>query len=216
MDKEYWIKRWEEGRTGFNQERGCPYLLQRVGILRNPHHTIFVPLCGKTVDLVDLYFAAGFHVIGNELYEPAVTSFYLDRDISFWFKEHDNCSLKHFVSDGIDILQGDFFDIRKDCLPPIGAVFDRAALVAFPPQMREKYVQKLISLLPDTGVKILLVTLEFDQADKKEPPFPVSEQEVAALYGEQFSVSVAEEHYLKEESEAKQMDIVEKVYILSR
>ena len=64
-------------------------------------------------------------------------------------------------------------------------VYDRAALVAFPEPMRKRYAQTLTEQLP-AGVGMLLITLEFDDAEG--PPFSVTEEEVQALYGDRFSI----------------------------
>jgi len=66
-------------------------------------------------------------------------------------------------------------------------VYDRAALIALPPLMRERYVQKLSELLP-TGSKILLITLIYDPEQMNGPPFSVSNSEVESLYSTHFEI----------------------------
>jgi len=63
----------------------------------------------------------------------------------------------------------------------VGAVYDRASLIALPPEMRESYARHLVSILPP-ATQILLVTVEYPQAEMQGPPFSVTSKEVAALY----------------------------------
>ncbi len=65
----------------------------------------------------------------------------------------------------------------------VSAVYDRASLVALPPQMRERYAHHLAAMLP-AGTRILLVTFDYPQEQMSGPPFAVSEDEVRALYGQ--------------------------------
>jgi thiopurine S-methyltransferase len=67
----------------------------------------------------------------------------------------------------------------------VTAIYDRAALIALPKEMRSKYVDHLQKVL-SPAVNILLVTLEFDQ--ETGPPFSVSADEVEALFGERFEI----------------------------
>jgi len=87
-----------------------------------------------------------------------------------------------YAAVGIDIYCGDFFEIKKGDLSEIDAVYDRAALIALPPEMRPGYVRHLTGLLA-SGTRTLLVSLDYPQHEMNGPPFSVTEREVAALYG---------------------------------
>ncbi|MDH3282406.1 MAG: thiopurine S-methyltransferase, partial [Gammaproteobacteria bacterium] len=56
-----------------------------------------------------------------------------------------------------------------------------ASLIAFPPAMREDYARHLQAIMPRQA-KMLLVTLEYLQAEMDGPPFSVTEAEVRRLY----------------------------------
>ena len=84
-------------------------------------------------------------------------------------------------AEGIRILCGDFFNLTKDDLAEVSAVYDRASLIALPPEMRERYARHLVSILP-LAAQILLVTVDYPQAEMSGPPFAVSVSEVEALY----------------------------------
>lgn len=56
--------------------------------------------------------------------------------------------------------QSDFFSLEQAQLGDIRAMYDRAALVALPEDLRKRYVQHLASLLP-AGAAVLLVTMDY-------------------------------------------------------
>ncbi len=86
---------------------------------------------------------------------------------------------------------GDAFGLDADLLRDCTAVFDRAALIALPPELRTLYASELYAHLP-TGCRGLLVTLEYPQAEKAGPPFSVPEDEVHALYDRDWAVKLLE------------------------
>ena len=91
--------------------------------------------------------------------------------------------------DGVRILCGDFFDLGKADLAKVSAVYDRASLVALPPDMRERYARHLVDILPP-ATKILLVTFDYPQAEMQGPPFAVSVSDVEALYAKYAAISL--------------------------
>ena len=64
---------------------------------------------------------------------------------------------------------------------PVDAVWDRAALIAIPIEDRERYVAHLSKQLKDGG-RVLLVTLDYDQALMEGPPFALTDDQVEALF----------------------------------
>lgn len=75
----------------------------------------------------------------------------------------------------------------QDC----SAVFDRAALIALPPELRAPYARELYTCLR-SGCRGLMVTLEYPQQEKAGPPFSVPENEVRELYATDWSVELLE------------------------
>lgn len=180
MKKEFWLERWERGEIGFHQDEINPYLRQYWPELSNSHvGEVFVPLCGKSLDMMWLR-RHGCKVFGVELSSIAVQDF---------FRENGQ-SPTHAISgkfeiceaDGIRILCGDFFDLNKEDMAQVSAVYDRASLVALPPDMRERYARHLVDILRP-ATQILLVTFDYPQAEMQGPPFAVSVKDVETLYG---------------------------------
>ncbi len=177
MDKDFWLERWRNAQIGFHLARPNPRLVAHADLLdAGGPKRVLVPLCGKSLDLA--YLAShGHSVVGVELAETAAAAF---------FAEHGATptrtalhGLERLESDGVSIVVGDFFACDRERVGTFDAAYDRAALIALPPETRPAYVAKLRSLLAP-GATILLVTLDFD-ADGG-PPFSVGDAEVRALY----------------------------------
>lgn len=181
MENEFWLERWQRGETGFHQDAVNPYLLHYWPELScSPGGEVFVPLCGKSRDMVWLR-QQGYKVLGVELSAIAVRDFFSENG---HIPTHAvSGKFERYEADGICILCGDFFDLGKHDLEDISAVYDRAALVALPPEMRQRYARHLADILPP-ATQILLVTFDYPQAEMQGPPFAVSVAEVEALYGE--------------------------------
>lgn len=172
------MTRWEEGHTGWHQENGNKALRKFWPRIATGSR-VLVPLCGKSPDLLWLA-EQGCAVTGVELSEIAVQAFFDKADISFEVRE--NGELKRFRSleHQITIVCGDYFQFSDE---PFDALYDRAALVAMPPQTRPAYVQHTKSLLKP-GTEKLLLTLEYDQSRADGPPFSVLPDEVLSYWSE--------------------------------
>lgn len=185
MNKEFWLERWERDETGFHQDEINSYLRQYWSELNTPGNSeVFVPLCGKSRDMLWLH-EKGYKVLGIELSPIAVQAFFRENGYT-----PNRVTVKKFdrwEADGINIFCGDFFGLDKNDLAKVSAVFDRASLIALPPEMRERYASHLVSILPP-ATNILLITLDYPQHEMPGPPFAVSTSEVEALYKKHASI----------------------------
>ncbi len=86
---------------------------------------------------------------------------------------------------------GDFFELPRTAVAGIAGVYDRAALIALPHALRERYAATLASLLP-APVRMLLITLEYAQTQMSGPPFSVPGAEVRALFAADFQLDELE------------------------
>lgn len=189
MQPEFWLDRWRESRTGFHQDAPTPLLLKHWPSLGVPvGATVFVPLCGKSLDMA--WFASqGHRVLGAELSRIAVEQFFAEHGLQPETEATRHGT--HYRAGGIEIVCGDAFDLDAGLLQGCAAVFDRAALIALPPAMRERYARALYANLP-AGCRGLLVTLEYPQAEREGPPFAVPEDEVEALFGRDWGIALRE------------------------
>jgi thiopurine S-methyltransferase len=179
MEKEFWLERWERAEIGFHQDAVNPHLARHWGKLgAAPGSAVFVPLCGKSLDMVWLR-GKGHPVVGVELSPLAVEAFFDEQGISP--STTHGARFQQCEADGIRILCGDFFDTTPADLDGAVTVFDRASLVALPPEMRQRYAQHMLDILP-AGARTLLVAFEYDQSQMGGPPFAVTPAEVRALY----------------------------------
>ena len=184
MKADFWHNRWENQLTGFHLDEVNPHLKANWSLLKLEKNTrIFVPLCGKTLDLIWLA-EQGFKVVGVELSALAAEAFFTENNLAAQQSQVDGFTL--WQSENISIFCGDFFNLSNDILGKIDAVYDRASLIALPPVMRQDYAIKLMDLTQSASK--LLITLEYDQSKMDGPPFSVSQSEVEALYSNGYEV----------------------------
>lgn len=185
MDQEFWLERWRLAETGFHQPAPHRDLLRHWPAPGVPADgTVFVPLCGKSVDMAWLH-AQGQRVLGVELSAIAVRDFFAAQALQPAHRRHDG--LDWWEAAGLRIACGDFFALRPEHLQGVAAAYDRAALIALPPDMRRRYAAHMQHILPPDAV-ILQITLDYPQAQMNGPPFAVPPDELRALYGERFGI----------------------------
>lgn len=190
MDPDFWQQRWRDGQIGFHQDRVTPLLKQYWDALALPGGSrVFVPLAGKSLDMLWLA-ARGHRVLGVELSRIAVEQFFDENDLQPDL--HESPLGKHYVAGEIELILGDAFALDVGALADCAGVYDRAALIALPPEMRLRYADELYSKLPAAGCRGLLITLEYPQREKEGPPFSVGEDEVRDLYGTNWGVDTLE------------------------
>lgn len=186
MHSEFWHNCWQQQRIGFHQYDVHPLLPVLVSQLSWDHSkAVFAPLCGKSLDL--WWLSQQGKVIGAELSELACQQFYQQQEQKFSVSAQGD--FQHFSHQSVDIWQGDYFALKPEQLDEIGLIYDRAALIALPSQMRIDYVKQLKKLC--TGpVSLLLLSLEYPQEEMSGPPFSVTEQEVRQLFDYAASVEL--------------------------
>lgn len=181
MKKSFWLQKWQDNHIGFHQNQVHPQLIKFIHKLTlNNGDKIFVPLCGKSLDM--LYLAEqGYHVMGIELSEMAVKQFFSENGLEYQIKKLPAFNV--YSSGNITIYQGDFFDLTaNDCLG-INVVYDRAALIALPDEMVDDYVLHLSALLNHT-FSMLLITLDYGDTQRTNgPPFSTNLIKVKQLFG---------------------------------
>jgi len=215
MDPDYWQARWHRGETGWHSDQVNRHLQAcwpRLGI---PDGTqVLVPLCGKSPDLLWLA-GQGCRVLGVELSERAATGFFADQGLVPTVT--DAGALRRYQAAAIEILCGDFFALTPAQTAGVGALYDRAALIALPPAQRVHYAARLDALLP-RRVPRLLITLQYDQTRMPGPPFSVPRTEVEQLFGREHRIETLERRDALPESPGMRArgltELVERVYRL--
>lgn len=187
MQAEFWHQRWAANQTGFHQHQVNP-LLQRFWpeLAVEQGASVLVPLCGKSLDLIWLA-EQGHRVVGVELSEKAVQAFFSEQELEPVISQRG--AFKVYDCEGIELWCGDFFALRAEDVAGFAALYDRAALIALPPEMRERYVAHLASVLP-AQCQGLLITLDYDQAKIDGPPFSVPDEEVQRLLAKDWKLDL--------------------------
>lgn len=179
MDTHFWHERWQRGEIGFHKSKANPLLISWWPTLQlSAGSTVWVPLCGKSLDMLWLR-EQGHEVVGVELSRSALDDFAQENQLSLSWRRQEPFDLAQ--GPGMTLFAGDVFAMRPAHLEQVAAVYDRAALIALPPDMRTRYVKHLIKVLP-AGWQMLLVTLDYPQSERAGPPFSVDDQEVHDLF----------------------------------
>lgn len=175
MQHDFWQARWSRNEIGFHLPEVNPYLIRHWPSLNLQAGTrVLVPLCGKSLDMLWLA-RQGYPVLGVELAERAVLDFFAE--LGCEPRVEQKGALRSYSHGDIEILQGDFFDLQPGDVQACHALYDRAALIALPPDMRPDYARHLSAILQHE-LSGLLITLEYPQEQMAGPPFAVLADEV--------------------------------------
>lgn len=212
MDPAFWQKRWADNQIGFHREDVNPFLVAHWHKLAMPAGArVLVPLCGKSVDMAWLA-GQGHRVLGVELSRRAVEDFFREQGLQAEVSQHG--AFEVWRSGQIEVWCGDFFALQAQDVGDCTGLYDRAALIALPAAMRERYKAHLRTVLP-AGCQGLLLTMDYDQQLLDGPPFAVVDGEVRSGYA-RGDVQVLDEREVIEESpkflQAGVPSVVERVY----
>ncbi|QHD02515.1 thiopurine S-methyltransferase [Pseudomonas sp. S04] len=216
MQPEFWHKKWASNQIGFHLPQVNPYLQRHWPELAIPARArVLVPLCGKSLDLLWLA-GQGHQVLGIELSQTAVEDFFSEQQLAP--EVSDAGAFKVYRAGAIELWCGDFFALTARDVADCAALYDRAALIALPPPMRERYGAHLQQILP-AELRGLLITLDYDQAQLPGPPFAVEDDEVRRSWGCFWRLYMLQEQDVLGESwkflRAGVTRLVERVYRIS-
>jgi thiopurine S-methyltransferase len=214
MNADYWLNRWSQNQTGFHLAGVNPLLKQYwPPVSASAPGRVLVPLCGKSEDLRWLA-EQGHDVIGVELSLLAAKAFASEQGIVL--TETHEPPFTVLRGERVTYYVGDFFDFTPDVGGRFDLLYDRAALIALPPEMRSGYVRLLQSLL-GRSARGLLLGLEYDPSQMHGPPFTVPEAEIRQLFESFHCEKLLEYDCLEQEPHFKQRGLTwlkESVYAL--
>jgi thiopurine S-methyltransferase len=190
MQADFWHQKWQKNEIGFHLPEANPSLVKHFSKLQlKTNARVFLPLCGKTLDIAWL-LAQGCRVAGAELSDIAIEDLFKNLNLTPNIKTLGEIS--HYSAANIDLFVGDIFKISPAMLGAVDAVYDRAALVALPNEMRKLYSAHLQMLTnretPLNHVPQLLICFEYDQTLHAGPPFSISADEVKQHYQANYDV----------------------------
>jgi thiopurine S-methyltransferase len=186
MEAHFWHQKWQRGDIGFHQAQANSLLVRHLdGLQLQSGARVFLPLCGKTLDIVYL-LDLGYRVAGAELSEIAIEALFQSLNLRPNIQQVGK--LKHYSGPSLDIYTGDIFNLDAQTLGGVDGIYDRAALVALPEDMRKRYAAHLVVI--SRGAPQLLISYTYDQSLIDGPPFSITTNEVERLYGDNYRPTV--------------------------
>lgn len=188
MQPDFWHKKWQECDIGFHNSDANPLLVKHfpaLGLATGSR--VFLPLCGKTLDIHWL-LAQGFQVVGAELSAIAIEQLFDELGVIPEITQLEK--LQHYRAPNIDIFVGDIFNVSARLLGQVDGIYDRAALVALPVDMRTLYTSHLKAITHNA--KQLMICFVYDQSQLAGPPFSISDEEVKAHYSSDYTLALIE------------------------
>ncbi|MBT6120818.1 thiopurine S-methyltransferase [bacterium] len=178
MEHQFWNDLWEKEEIGFHMKTVNTFLTKYYKALALPKNSrIFIPLCGKTLDIGWL-LSNGHKVVGVELSEIAIEQLFLELGITPKISILDEFKL--YSAKDLDIFVGDIFNLTKKLIGPVYTVFDRGGLVALLQNSRLQYAKHIIHITKSAPQ--LLITFQYDMTQMEGPPFSISQKEIETHY----------------------------------
>ena len=174
---------WHKDDVHPKLERYLPDMIQTTGKTLRSEIRFFVPLCGKSMDLMFLK-SQGFQVIGCECAEKAITDFFKENSLEF-SKTEINAKVSRFDSDNrqVSIIHGDYFKMTPEVLGgKVDCIWDRGSLVAIDVAKRPEYAQVMMSLMNDKFA-YLIASLEREVEPVNPMPHSASFDDIEDLFG---------------------------------
>lgn len=186
MSCKLWKKAWAENQIDFHRSSINPLLQTYWPMLDLPDHAnVFVPLCGKSLDM-NWLLSQGCRITAVETSPIAVAAFFQANQQTPYIVRQGNLTRWH--TEQIDIYCGDYFNLNSCDLTDVTAVYDHAALQAFSPEMRPRYVKHLIDILPPDS-PILLLSTGYPEIDEQESLLEI-DAEIMTLYQTGFNIEL--------------------------
>lgn len=186
MDANFWHQKWESNEIGFHRDTPNPLLVSHFNALSLAKDSrIFLPLCGKTLDIGWL-LSQNMRVVGVELSETAIRQLFISLGIVPRITENND--MQHYQAENIDIFAGDFFNLSSEMLGTVDAIYDRAALVALPAEMRSQYTAHLMAITHMAPQ--LLICFEYDPTLLEGPPFSINSAEIRQHYANSYELTL--------------------------
>ena len=149
---------------------------------------IFVPFCGKSLDM-KWFYEKGMSVVGVEVSELPAREFFSGNNLEYEV-EHSttvpHCKIYRH-DDRLCIYLCDIFNLDSKLLGGrFDYLWDRGALVAVIHEERELYWNFISSILADNAQGFIELN-EFDSTQHTGPPYDFSKDCLARLLGDKYS-----------------------------
>ncbi|XP_019645225.1 PREDICTED: probable thiopurine S-methyltransferase [Branchiostoma belcheri] len=190
MTLEDWHNKWRRGKTKFHMSKVHPNLQKFYNrmIQGEGRKRIFVPMCGKTLDMKWLS-DKGHGVVGNEVVEMACRQFFEEHDLQYTTERIEGVEGTLFKATDIDLqlFNCDYYKLTSDVIGTFDCIWDRGAMAAANPEDRDKYAAVIVPLLKPTGA-YLLDLFELENTVFAGPPHGISDARVDELFASKCNI----------------------------
>lgn len=188
MDSNFWFNKWANKETSFHKSQPNPLLIAHIEALSLAEDSlIFIPLCGKTLD-IEWLLSEGYRIVGVELVETAIEQLFTELGVVPTISHIGE--IKHYKAKNIDIYVCNIFVLSQKLLGPVNAIYDRAALIALPKETRTQYTAHLMEIT--NKAPQLLIVCHYDQSLMQGPPFSIDYDEISRHYEDSYTVTLLE------------------------
>ncbi|MGJ1203360.1 methyltransferase domain-containing protein [Sphingobacterium lactis] len=173
MDKEYWNARWENQQTGWDIGYASTPIVTFFNTFPDKDAKILIPGCGNAYEAAHLLEAGFTNITLIDIAPRAIAQ----------VKER-------FAGQQIEILLGDFFDLKGD----FDLMLEQTFFCALEPSQRPDYVKQASRLLERKGGEIVGVLFGVT-FEKEGPPFGGSAEAYEQLFEKEFTIRKLEPCY---------------------
>lgn len=169
IDQNYWNQQYAANTTGWDLGQVAPAIKHYIDQLPSKTISILIPGCGNAYEAAYL-MDQGFTNVTVIDIAPLLV---------------EKLQEKFQNIKGIKIIQGDFFEHKGQ----YDLIIEQTFFCALPPSMRQRYANKMYSLLNNNGI---LSGLLFDREFENGPPFGGSRSAYENLFKAAFSFNQIE------------------------
>jgi SAM-dependent methyltransferase len=167
LDEKYWSQRYKSESTGWDLGEVSPPLQAYIDQLSNKNISILIPGCGNAYE-------------ASYLLQKGFTNITLV-DISPILTDQLKRKFVNEIGKSIHVICDDFFNLQGQ----FDLILEQTFFCSFKPENREKYRDKIFSLLKADGK---LVGVLFNREFTSSPPFGGNEAEYHKLFSSNFTI----------------------------
>ncbi len=169
-EADFWSQRYASGRTPWQIDH-VPAQLETFIRSLSPKRNVLIPGCGQDHRTIDAFWQAGHRVTAIDFSPIAVAS-----------------ARKALAGIADKIILGDFFSHDFENAP-FDLIYERTFLCSLPPSLWNNYAARVAQLLRPDGK---LAGFFFYGEESQPPPYPLTEQKAAEIFGAPFELYKSE------------------------
>ncbi|XP_060555168.1 probable thiopurine S-methyltransferase [Ruditapes philippinarum] len=212
LDNDGWKNMWDKGETDFHQSTFDRFLDLRKAELLGENRSVFLPLCGKTLDII-WFYNHGFKVSGVEIAELAVQQFFSENNIECKVESLQTVPGKLYksIDNKIQLYVADMFEMTPELCGQFDIIWDSKAFVAINRSDRQKYINTLVSLMKKEG-RYYLASIDYDPAVWPGPPHSCPDKVIVSNYSGRFNIEILKDadEVMKQKPETREETPVQK------